>query len=110
MADVSKLKQKTARRLGLPPAVDEASENLSAPEVAPVAPVMAAVAAPQAATSPRRRDGRSMRRTGRTVTFATRVSQQFDERIRDIAEQKGLMLVEVLEQALEALERELKAR
>lgn len=105
MADVSKLKQKPARRLGPPPAVDEASENLSAPEVAP-APV--AVAAPQT-TAPRRRDGRSMRRTGRTVTFATRVSQEFDDRIRDIAEEKGLMLVEVLERALEAYERELSA-
>ena len=50
-----------------------------------------------------------MRRTGRTVTFATRVSQEFDDRIRDIAEEKGLMLVEVLERALEAYERELSA-
>lgn len=106
MADVSKLKHKPARRLGPPPAVDEASENLSAPEVAPVAPAQVAVAAPQAAAL-RRRDGRSMRRTGRTVTFATRVSQDFDDRIRDIAEDKGLMLVEVLERALEAYEREL---
>ena len=108
MADVSKLKQKPARRLGPPPAVDEASENLSAPEVAPVAPAPVAVATPQP-TAPRRRDGRSMRRTGRTVTFATRVSQEFDDRIRDIAEEKGLMLVEVLERALEAYERELSA-
>ncbi len=108
MADVSKLKQKPARRLGPPPAVDEASENLSAPEVAPVAPAPVAVAAPQA-SAPRRRDGRSMRRTGRTVTFATRVSQEFDDRIRDIAEEKGLMLVEVLERALEAYDRELSA-
>ena len=100
MADVSKLKQKPARRLGTPPAVDEASDNLTAPEVAP---------APVAATTPRRRDGRSMRRTGRTVTFATRVSQEFDDRIRDIAEAKGLMLVEVLERALDAYERELSA-
>lgn len=101
MADVSKLKQKPARRLGPPPAVDEASGNLSAPEVAPVAPP---VAAPQVKA---RRDGRTLRRTGRTVTFATRVSPEFDERIRDIAEEKGLMLVEVLEQALAAYEREL---
>jgi hypothetical protein len=107
MADVSKLKMKPARRLGPPPAADEASENLSAPEVAPVAPV--AVTAQQAATATRRRDGRTLRRTGRTVTFATRVSPEFDERIRDIAEAKGLMLVEVLEHALEAYEREIAA-
>jgi hypothetical protein len=64
------------------------------------------VAAPQVKA---RRDGRTLRRTGRTVTFATRVSPEFDERIRDIAEEKGLMLVEVLEQALAAYERELTA-
>lgn len=108
MADVSKLKQKSARRLGLPPTVDEASDNLTAPEVAPVSPAPVAVAAPQN-PAPRRRDGRSMRKTGRTLTFATRVSPEFDERIRDIAEQEGLMLVEVLERALEAYERELSA-
>lgn len=108
MADVSKLKQKPARRLGLPPTVDEASDNLTAPEVAPVSPAPVAVAAPQT-HAPRRRDGRSMRKTGRTLTFATRVSPEFDERIRDIAEQEGLMLVEVLERALEAYERELSA-
>lgn len=109
MADVSKLKQKPARRLGPPPTADEASGNLTAPEVAPVAPAPVSVAAPQAATTPRRRDGRSLRKTGRTLTFATRVSPEFDERIRDIAEQEGLMLVEVLERALEAYERELSA-
>ena len=106
MADVSKLKQKPARRLGPPPAVDEASGNLSAPEVAPVAPAAVTAPAPQVKA---RRDGRTLRRTGRTVTFATRVSPKFDERIRDIAEEKGLMLVEVLEQALAAYERELTA-
>ena len=93
MADVSKLK-KTASRLGPPPSVEDASKNLSAPEMAPVAPVQVKA----------RRDGRTLRRTGRTVTFATRVSPEFDERIRDIAEEEGLMLVEVLEQALAAYE------
>ena len=101
MADVSKLKQKPSRRLGLPPAADEASANLSAPEIAPAPPI----SMPQ----PARRDGRTLRRTGRTVTFATRVSPEFDGRLRDIAEQKGLMLVEVLERALDAYEREQSA-
>ena len=105
MADVSKLKQKP-RRLGAPPAVNEASDNLTAPEVAPVAPAPAPVAVVAAPKASARRDGRSMRRTGRTVTFATRVSQEFDSRVREIAEQEGLMLVEVLEHALAAYERE----
>ena len=44
------------------------------------------------------------RRTGRTVQFATRVSPEFHDRIRQIARYRGLLLVEVLERALEALE------
>jgi hypothetical protein len=107
MADLSKLKQTTSRRLGPPPSIDEASKNLSAPEVAPSS--VTVETSSQSATAPRRRDGRSMRRTGRTVNFATRVSQEFDERIREIAEQKGLMLVEVMEQALAAYEKEIAA-
>jgi len=94
MADVSKLKK--ASRLGPPPAAEEASGNLAAPEIAP---------APTATASPyRRRDMRSARRTNRTLPFATRVSPEFDERIRAIAERDGLLLVEVMERALDAYE------
>ena len=46
-----------------------------------------------------------MRRTNRTVAFATRVSPEFDNRVRNIAERDGLMLVEVLERALDAYEK-----
>ena len=49
-------------------------------------------------------DARSARRTGRTIQFATRVSLEFDERLRAIAERESLMLVEVLERALDAYE------
>jgi|TARA_R100000935_G_C2839803_1_gene170306 hypothetical protein len=92
MADLSKLKKS---KLGTPPSPDEASQNLTAPEVAP--------AAPQAEPRPRR-DGRSARKTHRTLPFATRVSPDFDGRLRDIAERDGLLLVEVLERALDAYE------
>lgn len=108
MADISKLKKTKSPRLGPPPSMDEASKNLLAPEVAPSS-VNVEISS-QSATASRRRDGRSMRRTGRTVNFATRVSQEFDGRIREIAEQKGLMLVEVMEQALAAYEKEIAAR
>jgi hypothetical protein len=50
------------------------------------------------------RDGRTARRTGRTIQFATRVSADFDERLRNIAEREGILLVEVLERALNAYE------
>lgn len=96
MADVSKLKK--ASRLGPPPAAEEASGNLAAPEVAPAS---ATAAEPG---QYRRRDMRSARRTNRTLPFATRVSPEFDERIRTIAERDNLLLVELLERALEAYE------
>ena len=97
MADVSKLKK--ASRLGPPPAAEEASANLAAPEIAPAPAAMTA-----AVGQYRRRDMRSARKTNRTLPFATRVSPEFDERIRAIAERDGLLLVEVMERALDAYE------
>lgn len=103
MADMSKLKK--GRGLGAPPPLEEASPNLAAPEVAPASPP--APLAPTPALSPSiRRDGRTLRKTNRTVAFATRVTQDFDCRVREIAEQTGLKIVEVLEAALAAYERE----
>ncbi|MBD1528461.1 hypothetical protein GUF72_21415 [Xanthomonas citri pv. citri] len=111
MADVSKLKGKArASTLGAPPSMDEASNNLTAPEVAPAAPTPAPVRAAAPAPAPaagdgyQRRDARAARRTGRTLPFATRVSQEFDQQMRDIAERDGLKLAELLELALAAYE------
>ena len=104
--------------------MEEASQNLQAPEVAPIAPEAPSPAPhadpapeveairverspikePQAETPRARRDGRTLRRTNRTIAFATRVSAEWDDRIRDIAERDGLKLVEVLEKALDAYE------
>ena len=92
MVDVSKLKRRST--LPPPPAIDEASPNLQAPEHAPAAPRHAKP----------RLDGRSLRRSNRTVQFATRVSAEFDERIRTIAQRDNLLLVEILEKALDAYE------
>jgi hypothetical protein len=96
MADASKFKARS--RLGTPPAPEEASLNLRAPEAAPAAQVPYV-----------RRDARSMRRSHRTVAFATRVTPEFDTRIRDIAERDGLLLVEVLERALDAYEQQARS-
>jgi hypothetical protein len=49
-------------------------------------------------------DRRSLRRSGRTVQLATRVTPDFHERVRRIARYEGLLHVEVLEWALDALE------
>jgi hypothetical protein len=107
MADLSKLKRRST--LGAPPPLEEASRNLSAPEVAPVeAPVhVVARKLEPAVEQPRERsriDGRSLRRTGRTLQLATRVSWEFDERLRRIAQRDDLKLVEVLERGLDAYE------
>jgi hypothetical protein len=103
MADMSKLKK--GRGLGAPPPLEEASPNLAAPEIAPASPPPPLAPAPSPLPSIRR-DGRTLRKTNRTVAFATRVTQDFDDRVREIAEQTGLKIVEVLEAALAAYERE----
>lgn len=99
MADVSKLKALKGRRsnLGDPPSIDEASNNLSAPEIPPVS-----LSFPQARLE--KIDGRTARRTNRTVQFATRVTPDWDVRIRAIADREGIKLVEVLERALDYYE------
>lgn len=99
MADVSKFK-KNRRTLGSPPSLEEASPNLQAPEIAPL-PLPNII---EEKIPSKRRDARSMRRTNRTLPFATRVSAEFDNRLRDIAERDGLKLVELLERALDAYE------
>ena len=73
------------------------------PATAPAVPPPTTV--PAIEPSPPRRDGRTLRKTNRTVAFATRVSTEWDNCIRDVAERDGLMLVEVLECALDAYEK-----
>jgi hypothetical protein len=106
MADLSKLKRRST--LGAPPPPAEASSNLDAPEIGPPPaplPAVAPIVAPSPVERGRRvRDGRSARRTGRTVQFATRVTPDFDERFRTIAERDGLLHVELLERSLAAYE------
>jgi hypothetical protein len=112
MADLTKFKRRSS--LGEPPPPAEASANLDAAETAPApatptaAPVrrMTVVRSvkPAAGEGSTRRDGRSARRSGRTLQFATRVSPEFDDMLRGIAERDHKLLVEVLEEALEAYE------
>lgn len=108
MTDISKLKKLKGRRgeLGVPPTLDEASLNLTAPEFAPVG--IAEVNSPplpQVQTMARKIDGRSFRRSKRTVQFATRVTPEWDTRIRTIAQREGVLLIDVLEKALDAYEK-----
>ncbi|HAT1529026.1 hypothetical protein [Morganella morganii] len=103
MADVSKLK-KAKSRLGTPPSAEETATGLVAPEVAPLAQESQSIE--YEASEPEsiyvRRDGRSARKTHRTLAFATRVTIEYDKELREIAERDGLLLVEVLEESLKA--------
>lgn len=113
MADVSKLRGR-AKTLGIPPSPETSSGNLDAPEHAPahsveeVLPSMAGGSRPTADSSGAetlaspRIDGRTLRKSNRTVMFATRVTPAFDAELRRIAQQDQLLLVEVLEKALAA--------
>ena len=117
MADLSRFKRKS---LGAPPPIEQASSNLSAPETAPVAPSDPPIHTEARQSHPAARgrarkliDGRSLRKTGRTVPFATRISMEFEELLHKIAKRDGLMLVEVLEKgviAYEAARKEKEAR
>jgi hypothetical protein len=98
MANVNKLKK--AGRLGSPPAASEASGNLSAPETAP------SHAAPEPGTY-RHYDFRR-RRSHRTVALGIKVSPEFDKRLREFADRDNLLIVEVLERALDSYEKTLR--
>lgn len=111
MADASRLKGMRRQRLGVPPSADEARADLAPAPTEPLQTLKQAVHVPASAPAPSmtplqpRIDGRTLRRSGRTVQFATRVSPEFDDRVRQLAMRDGLLLVEVLERALEAYER-----
>ena len=96
MADASRLRGLRRAGLGSPPTADEARGDL--------APIPPPPETGETAVRPVRLDGRTMRRSNRTVQFATRVSPEFDEHIRRIAVRDKLLLVEVLERALDAYE------
>ena len=83
MADAEKLKRKN--NLPPPPPIEETSNNIHPrPNI----------------TNYERIDGRSLRRTGRTIQFNTRVTPEFDMKLREIAQREGLTLAEILERAL----------
>ena len=88
------------RRFGAPPALDDTSGILAAPEVAPAAP------APQSAPSAGRK---TRKKTGRTVLFSTRVSAEFDSEFRATAERDNLLLTRLLELSFDAYRKQRNA-
>lgn len=92
MADLSKLKKRN--RFGEPPPAADAGDNLSAPETAPIAPVVEAGEVGGKLSRP-------ARKTGRTEAFGTRVSADFLKEFKRIAFEDDLKFVELLELSLE---------
>ena len=75
-----------------PPPPSEIKHNLTQPEHAPTPFV----------------DGRSLRATGRTVQFTTRVTEELQNDIKVFAAQKKLKLNDFLEKAFEALKEKME--
>ena len=83
-----------------PPSDADTHGVLAAPEIA--------VSPPPA--EPIQVDGRTLRATGRTTQFATRVHPEWKLRLHKLSQRTNLMYVEILERALDAFERELAKR
>lgn len=89
-----KAPRKSARFVESPPAPTKAKgAALSLPD--PALPLT---------EPPRKIDGRSRHKTGRTIAFATRVSAEWKLKLDRIANERGLLYCEVLELALDSLE------
>lgn len=90
MADFSKAKtkKKPANRFNISTDDTKASDNLTAPEVAP-------------AEAKTKRTQKARSKTGRTEPFGTRVSKEFIKDFNEVAYKSGLKKVELLEDMLE---------
>jgi hypothetical protein len=86
------------RRFGTPPALEDTTGILAAPEVAP--------AAPEPRRSTASADRKTRKKTGRTVLFSTRVSVEFDVDFRATAERDNLLLTRLLELSLAAYKKQ----
>lgn len=88
MNDWQKLKR---HKLETPPSLAETTSYLQLPEVIG-----------------EKVDKRTLRKTGRTEQFATRVNKEWLEKVKEIAKSEELKYVEVLERALECYEKQRK--
>lgn len=78
-------------RKNLPPPPSEAKDNLAQPEHAPAGTYV---------------DGRTLRATGRTTQFTTRITKELQTEIKVFAAQHKLKFNEFLEQAYAALKQQ----
>jgi hypothetical protein len=114
MADASKLK-----RLGAPPSLEEARADLvpEPQQSEPFGTTAAPAPRPVQTRQPEpeiddyeRVDGRTLRKTGRTIPFSTRLNMDTDRLIRRLAGRYGLLIAEVVERGAHLLEKELEKK
>lgn len=118
MAEIQKPKRARRSPLGMPPSADESRNNLQEPEAAPsVHPVQekkktsqqgrgdakkaAQSSTKKAAATYDAADGRTLRKTGRTEQFSTRVHPDFKQELFDVAQTTGKNYNVILEESLE---------
>ncbi len=87
---MAKFPKSSRKKLPPPPAPNEATNNLSQPEHAHGTYV----------------DGRTLRATGRTTQFTTRVTEDLHRDIKVWTAQKGMRLNDFIERAFMALKKE----
>ena len=80
------------KNLPPPPPPSEATNNLAQPEHAPAGAYV---------------DGRTLRATGRTTQFTTRITEELQTEIKVFAAQHKLKFNELLERAFEALKEQM---
>lgn len=80
------------KNLPPPPPPSEARDNLAQPEHAPAGAYV---------------DGRTLRATGRTTQFTTRITEELQTEIKVFAAQHKLKFNDLLEQAFEALKEQM---
>lgn len=101
MADFGKAqsKKKKPNRFGTPPSIEEASNNLEAPEHAPTAPEKVGEA-PKKKTVKKKAVKAS--KPSRTVPFNHKVTPEFEREFKMVALEDRLKLVELLEASFQA--------
>lgn len=83
MADFGSLKKRS--KLGKPPSMEQAKNNIQLPESHEVAENI---------------DGRSLRKTNRTHQLATRVKYEFYRKVKGMAFDEDITIAELLEKAI----------
>ena len=91
-SDNSFVAQESSQGYGIPPQRGDSFNNLQQPEVAPYSEYLEI-------------DRRTLRKTGRTEQFNTRVKKGFRQKVKMLAARDGISMAEVIELSVEMYEK-----